>query len=201
VRFIGLDVHLDFCEVAILERGAVRSAGRIATTPETLRLFAASLGRDDQVALEATGNPWAIASIIQPRVARVVVAAATDVHATSTRGAKTDRLDARAIARLLAADMLVQAWLPDEQTLALRRRLARRAQLVRQRTRAKNEIHAVLLRNLKGRCPLSDLFGSAGRAWLGSQDVPGEERDTIDGCLREIDFVDGELMPPSPSRP
>jgi hypothetical protein len=33
-RAIGLDVHLDFCEIAICEDGQVRSAGRVASTPE-----------------------------------------------------------------------------------------------------------------------------------------------------------------------
>ena len=29
MRFIGLDVHRDFCEVAIAEGGEVRAAGRV----------------------------------------------------------------------------------------------------------------------------------------------------------------------------
>jgi hypothetical protein len=56
MRPVGLDVHLDFCEVAIVEDGELRSCGRIATTPEQLELFAQSLGADDRVALEVTGN-------------------------------------------------------------------------------------------------------------------------------------------------
>ena len=56
MRAIGLDVHLEFCEVAIAEKGAVRSAGRIETKPEQIELFAQSLGREDRVALEVTGN-------------------------------------------------------------------------------------------------------------------------------------------------
>ena len=36
MRDIGLDVQRDCCEGAIAERGAVRSAGRIETTPEAL---------------------------------------------------------------------------------------------------------------------------------------------------------------------
>ena len=44
MRAIGLDVHLEFCEVAIAEGGELRSAGRIATKPEELELFAQSLG-------------------------------------------------------------------------------------------------------------------------------------------------------------
>ena len=61
MRAIGLDVHRDFCEIAIAEAGGVRSAGRIATRPEVLELFAQSLGADDQVVLEVTGNAWEIA--------------------------------------------------------------------------------------------------------------------------------------------
>src|SRR6266545_2434222 len=69
VRFIALDIHRDFCEVAIAEGGAVRWAPRVKTDPETLELFAASLGADDQVTLETTGNALAVARIIEPHVA------------------------------------------------------------------------------------------------------------------------------------
>ena len=73
MRDIGLDVHIDFCEVAIAEGGGVRSAGRIATSPEAIELFAQSLGADDRVALEVTANAWEIARIIEPHIARVLV--------------------------------------------------------------------------------------------------------------------------------
>src|SRR3954452_15988148 len=56
VRSIGLDVHRDFCEVAIAEAGAARAAGRILTTPAALELFAQSLAPSDAVAVEATAN-------------------------------------------------------------------------------------------------------------------------------------------------
>jgi hypothetical protein len=61
MRDVGLDVHLDFCEVAIWENGTARSAGRVETTPERLELFAESLEPDDRVALEVTANSWEIA--------------------------------------------------------------------------------------------------------------------------------------------
>ena len=64
MRSIALDVHRDFCEVAIKEEGGeVRSAGRVRTSVEQLELFARSLGADDQVALEATGPANAIAAL------------------------------------------------------------------------------------------------------------------------------------------
>src|SRR6266566_1100267 len=161
MRFIALDVHRDFCEIAIAEAGQVRRAGRVETTPGTLELFAQSLGGDDQVVLEATGNALAIARIIEPHVNRVVLANPKAVKST-TQSAKADKLDACTLAKLLAAGFLPEVWTPGEQTRVLRRRISRRAQLVRQRTREKNQVHAILIRNLKRRSA-TDLFGAAGR--------------------------------------
>jgi hypothetical protein len=96
VRAIGLDVHRDFCEIAIAEAGSVRSAGRIATRPEVLEVFAESLASTDQVVLEVTGNAWEIARIIEAHVARVVVVSPSDTGIRQAR-AKTDRLDALAV--------------------------------------------------------------------------------------------------------
>jgi transposase len=192
VRDIGLDVHRDFCEVAISEAGEVRSAGRIETTPEALELFAGSLGRDDRVALEVTGNAWEIARIIEPHVERVIVVSPTDTGIRQAR-AKTDRLDARALARLLAAGSLEGLRMPDAPTRAMRRRLQRRSQLVRSRTRAKNEVHGALVRRLIAKPKLSDLFGVEGRGWLESLELPEEERETVDSSLRQVDFLEGEI--------
>ncbi len=193
MRYIGLDVHKDFCEVAVLEDGVFRSGPRVATTPQDLEVFAQSLAPEDEVALEATGGAFAVARIIEPYVCRVVVANPTAVRAIAWAKVKTDRLDARTLASLLAAGYLPGVWVGDERTQVLRRLTARRAQLVRQRTRAKNQIHAVLQRTLKGRPPVSDLFGKGGRAWLAEQVLPPDERQTVDSCLRQMDFLDGEL--------
>jgi hypothetical protein len=92
VRAIGLDVHLEFCEVAIAEDGEVRSAGRIETKPEQVELFAQSLGAADRVALEVTGNAWEIKRLIEPHVAEVLVVSPNDTGIRQAR-AKTDRLD------------------------------------------------------------------------------------------------------------
>jgi transposase len=193
MRFIALDVHRrDFCEVAIAEGGQVRRAGRVETTPVTLELFAQSLAADDQVVLEATGNALAIARIIEPHVSRVVLANPKAVK-SATQTAKTDKRDARTLAKLLAAGFLPEVWTPDEQTRVLRRRISRRAQLVRQRTREKYQVHAILIRNLKQRSPATDLFGAAGRRWLAAQQLPADEREMVEACLRGIDFLDREV--------
>jgi transposase len=194
VRSIGMDVHRDFCEVAIAEDGAVRAVGRIQTEPAALELFAQSLVATDEVAIEATANALAIARIIEPHVRRVVLANPKAVRETSRR-AKTDKIDAKVLAQLLAVGFLDRVWTPDEAARTRRRLISRRCALVRQRTREKNQIHAALQRNLIERPPMSDLFGLAGRAWLSERvgRLPLDERLTVEACLRQVDFVCDEL--------
>jgi hypothetical protein len=93
----------------------------------------------------------------------------------------------------LAAGFVGEVWAADERTRAWRRLTARRIQLVRQRTREKNQVHAVLMRTLAGRPPVTDLFGVAGRRWLSSLELVLDERLTVDGCLRHIDLLDREV--------
>jgi hypothetical protein len=193
VRYISLDVHREFCEVAISEEGKLRSAGRIRTRKEELELFAQSLGQDDEVVLEVTGGAEAIAAILRPHVARVVVANTKKLRQISEAKQKTDRLDARRLAELLAAGFVAEVWCPDEKTRALRRYVSRRVQLVRQRSRAKDEIAAALQRNLSERPDVDDVASTKGRHYLAELELPPDERNTVDGCLRQITFLDSEI--------
>jgi transposase len=144
------------------------------------------------VALEVTGSCWEVARILEPHVDRVVVVSPDDTGISSAR-AKTDKLDARALARLLWSGELESVWMPDERCRVLRRRLARREQLTRARTRVKNEIHACLARRLQERPPCSDLFGVKGRAWLAALELPLEERESVDAGIRQVEFLDAEI--------
>lgn len=191
MRWIGLDVHVDFCEVAIHEHGVTRSAPRVETSERALRWFAAQLVATDTVVLEATGGAWSIARLLAEYVG-VVVADARPLRALSQAKAKTDRADARSLAELGARGLLTPVWVADDATRVLRRLLARRDRLVRQRCRTKNEIQAALHRNLL-RSPVSDLFGRKGRRWLAQLTLPVHERHTVDSCLRQVDLIDEEL--------
>ena len=148
--------------------------------------------RSDRVALEVTGSCWEVARILEPHVDRVVVVSPDDTGIVHAR-AKTDRLDARTLAKLLWSGELESVWMPDERCRVSRRRLARREQLVRGPTRAKNEIHAVLQRRLQGKSPCSDLFGVKGRQWLSTLELPLEERESVDAGIRHIVFLDSEV--------
>ena len=192
-RRIGLDVHREFAQIAVWEDGIVRQAGQIATTPEALRVFADSLLPTDEVAIEATGNTHAIAKLIAPRVARVVISNPMKTRAIAEAKVKTDKVDAKILAQLLAADYLPAVWMADESTQALRRQVARRAHIVRQRTRLKNQVQSILHRNLVPRPPVADLFGVKGRCWLANQPLPPDEALAVEALLRQLDFHGQEL--------
>lgn len=131
MRAVALDIHRDFSEVAIVADGRLW-AGWIKTRPEALELFAQSLDRRDSVALEVTGNAWAIARILETHVARVIVVSPSDTDIRQAR-AKTDRLDARALAKRCGQASSTACGLRMSVSGVMRRRLARHRVRVSQR--------------------------------------------------------------------
>ncbi len=193
MRSIGMDVHRSFAQIAVVEDGLCRDEGRIGVRPEELRAWAADLRLDDEVALEATTNSDAIATMLRPLVRRVVVSNPRKTRAIAEAKVKTDKVDARILAQLLAADFLPETWVADDRTRMLRRLVARRTHLVKQRTRMKNQVHGVIARNLVPTCPHADLFSGVGRRWLDRQDLPADEWRSVDALMRQLDFHADEL--------
>jgi len=190
MRTVVLDVHKRFAEVAVHEQGEVRRLGRIET--KELRAFAESLRPDDHVVLESTSMTWAIAELLSQHAGRVTVSNPMRTKAIASAKVKTDKVDAKVLAQLAAADFLPEVWAPDEQTRALRRRVSHRASLVRQRTRLRNQVHAVLARNLV-EVPATDLFGQKGRRGLAAVELPAHEREQVESNLRLHDALEAEL--------
>ena len=194
MRSIGMDVHRSFAQIAVVEDGLCRDEGRIGVRPEDLRAWAARLDPDDEVALEATTNSDAIATMLRPLVRRVVVSNPRKTRAIAEAKVKTDRVDARILAQLLAADFLPETWVADDRTRVLRRLVVRRTHLVRQRTRLKNQVHGITARNLVPTCPHADLFSGVGRRWLAAQTLPADEWRSVNALVRQLDFHADELV-------
>jgi len=165
MRVVGMDVHRVFAEAVALLDGKVARLGRVDMRRDRLEAFArATLTHDDHVVVEATGNAAAVAEVLAPHVGRVVVANPKQVRLIAHARIKTDGIDATVLAKLYASGFLPEVWVPDERTGALRRQVARREQLVRQRTRLKNIVQSILHAHLVPPCPHADLFGAGGRA-------------------------------------
>lgn len=192
-RVIGMDIHRTFAEVVFWEDGRLRWHGRIDMTRSGLEGFARSLTKEDEVVVEATGNAMAVVRVLGPYVARVIVANPLQVKAIAHARIKTDKIDAGVLASLRAADFLPEVWVPDAETERLRRLVTRRNQVVRHRTRVKNEVHGILAAHLVPPCPHAELFNGPGRTWLAKQVLPDDERAAIARHLRELDRLGEDL--------
>lgn len=192
-RVIGMDIHRTFAEVVFWEDGRLRHHGRIDMTRSGLEAFGRRLSKTDEVVVEATGNAMSVVRVLSPFVGRVVVANPMQVKAIAHARIKTDKIDAGVLAQLHASGFLPEVWVPDNRTERLRRLVARRNQVVRHRTRVKNEVHGILQAHLVPKCPHADLFNNRGRAWLERQVLPDDERAAIGRHIREIDRLAEDL--------
>ena len=161
---------------------------RFALNRRTLEQFATKVLRPtDHVALEATTNCWAVADVLRPHVAKVVVSNPMATKAIAQAKVKTDKVDAYVLAQLLRCDFLPEVWQPDEATRRLRELTGRRSALVSQRTMMRNRIHSVLAMRLV-ETPLR-LFNAAGLHWLKTVPLDDQARLLVDSDLRQLEFL------------
>lgn len=194
MRIIGMDIHRVAAEVVSLLDGEIVKLGRVQMLRDKLEEFARKeLTHDDHVVVEATGNAAAVAEVLSPYVDRIVIANPKQVHMIAHAKVKTDMIDATVLAKLYASGFLPEVWVPDPETLALRRQVTRRTQLVRQRSRLKNLIQSILHAHLIPPCPHGNLVGISGRKWLARQILPADERAAIERHLGLINQVNEAL--------
>jgi transposase len=122
----------------------------------------------------------------------VEIADAQKVKGLAPLAVKTDRIDARALAVLSQRDLVPAIWLPDPR-VRRERELARfRLHLVKHRSQLKNRIHSALI-SFGRPCPVSDLFGVAGRELLAKLDLPEPWRGNIEASLALIDDLAAQI--------
>jgi transposase len=145
-RFVALDVHKAYVLVAALDAHLQVVLPPRRVKMEDLASWAAQqLRPSDRVVLEATINAWTIYDLLAPLVAEVQVAHPLLVKLISAARVKTDTRDTLHLARLLAANLIPQVWVPPPAVRELRAVIAHRERLVSQRTQALNRIHSVLI--------------------------------------------------------
>ena len=123
---------------------------------------------------------------------KVEIADAQKVKGLAPLAVKTDRIDARVLAVLSQRDLVPPIWLPDPR-VRRERELARfRLHLVKHRSQLKNRIHSALI-SFGRPCPVTDLFGVAGRKHLAELDLPEPWRGNIDASLLLIDQLEAQV--------
>jgi transposase len=189
--FYGLDVHKEFIQVCCLwPDGKRRKDSRIPATATDIEVFALTLTREDQVALEVTFHTWAIYQILARRVGRVVAVNAAQVKAIASAKIKTDKVDAHILAQLLRADFLPAVQMPSEQTWALRQLVSQRRLLLKQQTATKNTIHSLLQRRLIAMPDGWTPFAQKTRRWMRQLTLEPTERFMLDNALDLLEQIE-----------
>lgn len=193
-RYIGMDVHKRQVEICMMDqKGKVLKRIRCACTREVLQKLAQrQFTKRDHVALETTTNAWAVADLIRPHVARVVVSNPVKTRIIAAAKIKTDKVDAEILAQLLRCNYLPEVWAPDVPTRLLRRLGSRCGALVADRIASKNRIQS-LLGGLLIHAPMQDIFGPLGRAWLDTLDLQADHRMVLNLDLRLLEAVNREI--------
>jgi transposase len=101
----------------------------------------------DYVVIESTTNAWHIYDLLEPLAEKVVVANPIKVKQIAQARVKTDIRDTLILARLLAANMVPDVWVPPAQVRELRYLLSQRRHLVGMHTATVNRMHSVAHRH------------------------------------------------------
>ena len=192
-RFVGIDLHKHFVVIA-----AVDALQQIVLKPQRIPLdnlpawAKTHLNSDDAVVLEATTNAWTVYDLLAPLVARCVVANPLQVKWISAAAVKTDKQDALRLARLLAANLVPEVWVPPQHVRELRALIAHRRQLVKQQTRLKNQLHSILHRYHIAPPP-GDPFAVHNRDWWRGLELSPTERLRLHQTLASLIHVQHQL--------
>jgi transposase len=190
----GLDLSRARLDVCFVDDGG-EVVGRTAAPPDAdgLRHLADHLkGRRVRAVIESMTGARFVHDRLEELGWVVLVADAQKVKGLAPLACKTDKIDARVLAELSWRDLVPAIWLPDP-SIRRERELARfRLHLVRHRTTLKNRVHATLM-TFGHPCPVSDLFGYAGRELLDRLQIPDPWRRTVNASLELIDDLELQI--------
>lgn len=147
-RYVALDIHKHYCVVAGVDR-----EGRVLLHPVRVEhadlegWLKKNLCASDYVVIESTTNAWHVYDLLFPLVERVVVANPIKVKQIARARVKTDIRDTLILARLLAANLVPDVWVPPLHVRQLRQLLSQRRQLVATHTQIVNRMHSVAHRH------------------------------------------------------
>lgn len=147
--------------------------------------------RPFRAVIEATCSYRWLYDLLTP-LGEVVLAHPRHLRAIAAGRAKTDKLDAALLAKLLRGDLIPRAYVPPEPYAQLRDLTRARSRLVRHQVEAKNELHALLARH-NVHSPFKTSFGKRWSKWVTQIDLGLAGAILRDEMLRRIDHYQQEI--------
>lgn len=127
-------------------------------------------------------------------VERITVANPYQVRLIAESQIKTDKIDARKLAKLLRLGVVPACHVPDRATRDRKEVLRQRAYWVRQRTGIRNRIHKLIGRQHGLVMPqVTDLFGAKGKAALNKAQLPEPDGMLLKQNLAMLEQLDAVI--------
>lgn len=189
--FAGIDLHRQDVVIAIEDQaGPVGKPRRFSCRePEAIADYLAEKRPFCAVVEASSGYRW-LHDLLSP-LGTVMLAHPRRLRAIVDGRAKTDKLDAALLAKLLRAGLIPFAYVPPASYAQLRDLTRARARLVRRQVEAKNELHALLARhNLHP--PFRTPFGKRWTAWVTRVPLSAASEAVRAELLRRIAYFDEE---------
>lgn len=194
MNYVGIDFHKRNTYVIRMdEEGNIVKQENLKNEPDVLEEFVGSLGKEDKVVLEATGNWYHFYELVEEKALSVTLSHPAKTKAIASARIKTDKIDATMLAHLLRCDLIPAAYLPEKGVRDIREILRYRASLVRISTSIKNKVHAILSKN-GITCSYSNVFGKKAILWLSSLCLRPCYRQTLDGYIALATILKEELV-------
>jgi transposase len=199
VLHAGLDLsrkRLDYC--LLDECGERVQVGAAPPDGDGLDGFARRVERDHgpvqvRAAIESMTGARFVHDTLERCGWEVAIADAVKVKGLAPLACKTDRIDAWVLAELSRRELVPAIWLPDFHVRQERERARWRLHLVKHRTALKQRVHSALMQ-FGHACPVSDLFGVAGRELLDRLDLPDPWRADVLAAVALIDDLDRQVQ-------
>jgi transposase len=190
--YIGIDLHKQDLVMAVEDaHGPVAKPRRLSCRDMPAILAAVERWRPFRAVVEASASYRWLYDLLAPS-GEVVLAHPLRLRAIATARAKTDKLDAALLARLLRADLIPASYVPPARYQTLRDLTRSRARLSHHATLAKNQVHALLARaNVYS--PFKTPFGIRGRRWLAGLDLGSGGNLARDELLRRLEHYGREV--------
>ncbi|MGD2159401.1 MAG: IS110 family transposase [Anaerolineales bacterium] len=192
-RYIGIDAHKHYVVVGGLDLSLrVVMRQRRMGIPR-FRIWAQThLKPSDAVVIEASTNTWHLYDIVAPLVGKAVVAHPPEVKQIANARVKNDKIDVYILARLLAADLIPEVWVPPVPVRELRGLISHRWRLSRTSTMNRNRLHSVIHRhNLTP--PTGHIFRPKHRQWWLDQELSATEVLRVRHGLAILDLLEEQI--------
>jgi transposase len=192
-RYLGVDLHKRYLVI-----GGVNARQETVLAPRRVELAAwpawagQHLQKTDVLVVEATGNTWTFYDQTVAWVARVEVANAGKLPWIGQAKVKTDKQDVMKLAKLCAAGLIPQVWVPPVHVRELRMLFSHRRRLVKVSTLVKNRLQSLLHRQQLA-APVGETFSQANRAWWEQLAASATERLHIRHDLAALQQVNEQL--------